>query len=222
MTYRIPRRLLVWATRGLCNLRIPGKSRDTCTMWSLRAARSRSAMEPSRSIGVAQIRSCALVKQTFRIWLPYAWGAEDRPSRYRNIGQPSGHAYYVVEAGRTIDRKYPAGTRCRYSISPGVFPGDGCPFCMASSTTEGVIPTDCILTDQEKNALCDRLMTEGIAGRQDADAVARTCVLTQVAVELGRSDGIVRNSPGTPEFLIPQMVKLLQNLPDQEQESPVF
>src|SRR5690348_1769573 len=94
MSCRIPRRFLVWATHGFCNLRIPGKSRDTCTMWSLLAARFRRAMERSRSIGVAQIRSCALVKQTFRIWLRYAWSAEDRPSRgTATSAKRSSHTY---------------------------------------------------------------------------------------------------------------------------------
>jgi hypothetical protein len=49
------------------------------------------------------------------------------------------------------------------------------------------------MTDQErlhKNALCDLLMEEGIDGRQDADAVARTCSLTDLAVELGRKDSL--------------------------------
>jgi LA2681-like HEPN len=47
------------------------------------------------------------------------------------------------------------------------------------------------MTDQErsrKNALCDLLMKEGIDGRQDEDAVARTCSLTELSVELGRKD----------------------------------
>ncbi len=49
------------------------------------------------------------------------------------------------------------------------------------------------MTDQErlnKNALCDLLMKEGIDGRLDADAVARTCSLTDLAVELGRKDSL--------------------------------
>jgi len=41
-----------------------------------------------------------------------------------------------------------------------------------------------------KNALCDRLMTEGIEGRDDADAVTRTRSLTDLAVELNRKDGL--------------------------------
>ena len=47
------------------------------------------------------------------------------------------------------------------------------------------------MTDQErlqKNALCDLLMKEGIDSRQDVDAVARTCLLTELAVELRRKD----------------------------------
>jgi len=50
------------------------------------------------------------------------------------------------------------------------------------------------MTDQErlnKNALCDLLMKEGIDGRQDKDAVARTCLLTDLAIELGRKDSLV-------------------------------
>lgn len=46
-------------------------------------------------------------------------------------------------------------------------------------------------TDQDRlhqNALCDRLMKEGIVGRQDEDAVTRTVRLTDLAVELGRKD----------------------------------
>ena len=49
------------------------------------------------------------------------------------------------------------------------------------------------MTDQErskKNALCDLLMKEGIDGRQDADAVARTGMLTGLSVELGRKDAL--------------------------------
>lgn len=42
----------------------------------------------------------------------------------------------------------------------------------------------------QKNALCDLLMKEGIDGRQDADAVARTCLLTDLALELERKDGL--------------------------------
>jgi len=37
-------------------------------------------------------------------------------------------------------------------------------------------------------AFCDRLMKEGVDGRGDEDAVARTCLLTQLAVELGSKD----------------------------------
>jgi hypothetical protein len=49
------------------------------------------------------------------------------------------------------------------------------------------------MTDQErpdKNELCDLLMKEGIDGRQDADAVDRTCLLTGFAIELGRKDSL--------------------------------
>jgi O-glycosyl hydrolase len=49
------------------------------------------------------------------------------------------------------------------------------------------------MTDQErlqKGARCDLLMKEGINGRQDADAVSRTLLLTDLAVELGRKDGV--------------------------------
>jgi hypothetical protein len=42
----------------------------------------------------------------------------------------------------------------------------------------------------QKNALCDRLMKEGIEGRPDYDAVLRTCDLTDVALELRRKDGL--------------------------------
>jgi len=41
-----------------------------------------------------------------------------------------------------------------------------------------------------KNALCELLMKEGIDGRQDEDAVVRTCLLTDLAVELGREDSL--------------------------------
>ena len=49
------------------------------------------------------------------------------------------------------------------------------------------------MTDEErlrKNAICDRLIREGIDGREDMDAGIRTCRLTDLAVELGRKDGI--------------------------------
>jgi LA2681-like HEPN len=50
------------------------------------------------------------------------------------------------------------------------------------------------MTDQKslQNEVCDRLMSEGIDGRRYEDAAARTCLLTQLAVELGRKDGIAR------------------------------
>jgi len=41
---------------------------------------------------------------------------------------------------------------------------------------------------QNKNILCDRLMKEGIEGRQDEDAFVRTDLLTELAIELGRQD----------------------------------
>lgn len=43
---------------------------------------------------------------------------------------------------------------------------------------------------QQKNAICDRLIKEGIDGRGDEDAGLRTCRLTDLAGELGRKDGI--------------------------------
>ena len=43
---------------------------------------------------------------------------------------------------------------------------------------------------QQKNAICDRLIREGIDGREDLDAGFRTCKLTDLAGELGRKDGI--------------------------------
>ena len=49
------------------------------------------------------------------------------------------------------------------------------------------------MTDEErqrKNAICDRLMKEGIDGRDDVDAGSRTCWLTELAGELGRKDGV--------------------------------
>jgi hypothetical protein len=36
------------------------------------------------------------------------------------------------------------------------------------------------------HVVCDLLMKDGIEGRQDEDAIARACLLTQLAVELGR------------------------------------
>jgi len=36
------------------------------------------------------------------------------------------------------------------------------------------------------HVVCDLLMKDGIDGRQDEDAIARACLLTQLAVELGR------------------------------------
>jgi LA2681-like HEPN len=41
-----------------------------------------------------------------------------------------------------------------------------------------------------QNALCDLLMKEGIDGRQDDDAITRTCLLTTLAVDLGRADSL--------------------------------
>jgi hypothetical protein len=49
------------------------------------------------------------------------------------------------------------------------------------------------MTDQEsvrKNAVCDLLMEEGIDGWSDEDNVARTCLLTDLGVELGRKDSL--------------------------------
>jgi tetratricopeptide (TPR) repeat protein len=50
------------------------------------------------------------------------------------------------------------------------------------------------MTDQNrenKNNLCDRLMKEGIEGRQDEDAFNRTDLLAELAIELGRQDCLV-------------------------------
>jgi len=41
-----------------------------------------------------------------------------------------------------------------------------------------------------RNALCDLLMREGIDGRVDEDAIGRISLLTDLAVELGRKDGV--------------------------------
>jgi len=43
---------------------------------------------------------------------------------------------------------------------------------------------------QKRNAICDRLIREGIDGRNNEDAGTRTCRLTDLAGELGRKDGI--------------------------------
>ena len=63
----------------------------------------------------------------------------------------------------------------------------------AAIYTSGFFGGTATVTDQErlqKNSLCDLLMREGIDGRQDADAVARTVALTDVAIELGRKDSL--------------------------------
>jgi len=49
------------------------------------------------------------------------------------------------------------------------------------------------MTSEERlrmTSLCDLLMKEGIDGTGDEDAVARTCLLTQLAVELGSKDSL--------------------------------
>jgi hypothetical protein len=46
------------------------------------------------------------------------------------------------------------------------------------------------LDRQHRNAFCDLLMKEGIFGMRDEEAVTRTCQLTDIAVELGRKDGL--------------------------------
>jgi hypothetical protein len=49
------------------------------------------------------------------------------------------------------------------------------------------------MSDEErvrKNEICNRLIREGVDGREDVDAGHRTCILTDLAVELGRKDGI--------------------------------
>jgi hypothetical protein len=64
---------------------------------------------------------------------------------------------------------------------------------ITATHTSGFFGGTATVTDQEslqKNALCDLLMREGIDGRQDADAVARTVALTDLAIELGRKDGL--------------------------------
>jgi LA2681-like HEPN len=51
------------------------------------------------------------------------------------------------------------------------------------------------MTSQErrvKNAICDRLMQEGVGVRPDDEAIERTCLLTELAIELGRKDGVER------------------------------
>jgi hypothetical protein len=40
------------------------------------------------------------------------------------------------------------------------------------------------------NTFCESLMKEGIDGRQDEEAVSRTCSLTDLAIELGRKDSL--------------------------------
>jgi hypothetical protein len=55
--------------------------------------------------------------------------------------------------------------------------------------------TELPMTEQErlhKNALCDLLMKEGIDGRPDDDAIARTCSLTTLALDIGRADCLTR------------------------------
>ena len=56
--------------------------------------------------------------------------------------------------------------------------------------TRGVYYCETGQDDLHKNALCDRLMKEGIDGRPDVDVVARTGQLTDLAVQLGRKDGL--------------------------------
>ena len=56
--------------------------------------------------------------------------------------------------------------------------------------TRGVYYCETGQDDLHKNALCDRLMKEGIDGRPDVDVVARTGQLTDLAVQLRRKDGL--------------------------------
>jgi hypothetical protein len=42
----------------------------------------------------------------------------------------------------------------------------------------------------QKNVLCDLLVKEGIDGRPDDDSIQRTCTLTALAIELGRTESL--------------------------------
>lgn len=66
------------------------------------------------------------------------------------------------------------------------------PCIQPGSTAVDSEPTG-VMTQAErlqKNELCDLLMKEGIEGRHDLDAAGRTQELTDLALELGRKDGL--------------------------------
>jgi hypothetical protein len=85
---------------------------------------------------------------------------------------------------------------CRFGNNV-IFPGGRTRPAAEGSHGEKVAPVRGFptTTDEErlcKDSRCDLLMKEGIDGRQDADAVARTLSLTDLSVELGREDGLAR------------------------------
>lgn len=77
-----------------------------------------------------------------------------------------------------------------------------------------------IIDVKAENACCDRLMKEGIEGRQVADAVARAGALTDLAVKLVRKDCISKTIAGRLSFLQPQRsaLGLLQMLAAKERK----
>jgi hypothetical protein len=46
------------------------------------------------------------------------------------------------------------------------------------------------MTDEEKQKFCDKLISDGIAGRSDEDSVTRVTVLTDLAIEVGHKAGV--------------------------------
>jgi len=105
------------------------------------------------------------------------------------------HAVYPreaipVEDRASIDRNLPGSLPDNNQRSAPSETGLGVELQNDGAREEGCEGTP-IVTDPErlqKDAFCDRLMREGIDGRQDEDAIARTCLLTDLAVELGRKD----------------------------------
>jgi len=97
-----------------------------------------------------------------------------------------------VESRASIDRNLPSGPPDKSQRSAPS--GTGLPVELQNAVAgeEGCEGAPTVIDRErlQKSAFCDLLMKEGIGGRQEADAVARTCLLTQFAVELGRRDGV--------------------------------
>jgi hypothetical protein len=95
-----------------------------------------------------------------------------------------------VEGRPSIDRNFPVHPADNQGSAPSQTRLAGEPIDKPGEQSCGGTQTKIDEERLQKNALCDALMREGIDGRQDEDAVARTTVLTDLALELGRKESL--------------------------------